>query len=412
LHHHDDDKNDVPSASPLRRMEDDMTQFLRQQGKDDLSNSTSITDSALQGNDEVEGTFVRLSWCTSKAEEEETRDDSTKDSPSRSKRRRNKRRRNTTKKRGSDPSKTPTKRRRLVPKGREEDLDDDSNDPIYQPDDHSSSSSEEDEEDNVRRNPSTATAGGTKQQHHEPQQQQQQLHLLVDIFVQDQSSAQIVCCFPHFTAAKPNRSSSHDNDNNTNQNTAKAISGFEFLLLRGSKASFELILAWLETFTGCAIAKSSFAPTVANVAQALALWTARQTRDDDKKDSDSSKPLTFTYAVPPDMISSGLETLALTVPPGALLRLCQDIMALRPASTNYNANTAPSILKCLECFLQETFRIKITKFPLISGTCAAAVLGCDGRCKPLSAPRLDQVLGELRFMIHQQDRTRRPSKGT
>ena len=249
-----------------------------------------------------------------------------------------------------------------------------------------------------------------------------QLHFIIDIRTHDEPSAQLVCCFPTFI---------QDDSNSAGTTGRGKIQSFDYLLTRGSQSSIGAALGWFETFTGCTIAKSPFRPTVVDVAQAMALWTSEYSRllKDSKDVADKSgnnhavdsddgeekcKPLTLTYAVPSEFAGSGLDTVSLTVPPIALMRLCNDILQakgkgnnsdLTAQNTDEDGHVTPSkvdtlpIVKGLQCFMRETFRINIETFSLVHGSCVAAVLGCDGRCKPLCAKLLGSVLREVQFMV-------------
>jgi len=251
-------------------------------------------------------------------------------------------------------------------------------------------------------------------------QVESQRHLVIDIHTKDELSAQLVCCYPATTAI-------------TLVGSDDTIQSFDFLLTRGSQSAIGVALAWLEIHTGCVVAKLPFRPTVTDVAHAMALWTWDHVRQDTMVDSSGNnnenytkrskdenrweggngaaaelakrKPLTLTYAVPSELANAGLETISLTVPPIALLRLCHNMLQHQKNKNNgpINADFKPvPIVQGLQCFLKETFRLNIETFSLVHGSCGAAVLGCDGRCKPLSEHMVGKVLQEIQYMVQNQ----------
>lgn len=222
-----------------------------------------------------------------------------------------------------------------------------------------------------------------------------QNHLIVDIKVQEETLTQLICCYPR----------------STENNGTKEIKGFDFILARGSKSSSDAVLSWLETTTGCNAHGSAFCPSVAHVAQATTRWTLEHlhwTSDQTKSEKKNrpTKPLVLTYLVPSGHAEeAGLESLSLTVPPSALHTLFNNIMVSRKVSeasrwdpSQEDENQIP-ILRALECFLRNNFCIYIENFSLIRASSSAGVLGCDGRCKPLSAKLLPEILSEIRFMV-------------
>lgn len=251
------------------------------------------------------------------------------------------------------------------------------------------------------------------------------MHLIVDIQIDDEPSAQLICCFPGFVA--------EDGSNDTASSASSLYTGkgriqsFDFLLTRGSQSSIEVALDWFGT-SGCAIGKAPFSPAVADIAQCMAVWTSEHANSLSGKENNMEgcerqeeasavimqkhKPLTLKYAVPSEIANSGLESIALTIPPVALMRLCNDILEARKRRNL--SDTTPSksdevdnvgflpIVKGLQRFMRETFRINIEPLHLVNGSCAAAVLGCDGRCKPLCASLLGSVFREIQFMIRNQ----------
>lgn len=255
-----------------------------------------------------------------------------------------------------------------------------------------------------------------------------QRHLLIDIRLEDQPSAQLIFCFPKFSKDACNSGAGQI-----------GIKKFDFVLVRGSTASLQATFRWLETSTGTSVAKSPFNPSCSDIAQAMTLWTsehlewtssrpfvAKQQDNANTNENESagvgdevndaheaSKPMTLTYSIPSGSSISGLETVSLIVPPVAMLRLCKDIISFRQNQEvlhksnilNVDEKMPPKkatdtipVVSALQHFMNETFHINVEKFTLIRASSPAAVLGRDGRCKPIHAHLLDNILREIRFM--------------
>jgi hypothetical protein len=108
------------------------------------------------------------------------------------------------------------------------------------------------------------------------------------------------------------------------------------------------------------------------------------------------KPLEVTFSAPEAIASAGLEKISLTVPPIAIARLQQDMQ-----KNSADGQELP-ILRALQCFMLETYNLRIESFALVRATSAAAMLGCDGRCKPLDKNMLTTVLSQIQSMIQFQ----------
>ncbi|CAB9500830.1 expressed unknown protein [Seminavis robusta] len=243
----------------------------------------------------------------------------------------------------------------------------------------------------------------TRQSTQDKHSQDECHHLLVDVTVQEEPSAQIACCFPQHNTK--------DNKDNTK------IQRFAFLLTRGSKRSLEAIWQCLETKTACRVAKSLFRPSIVDMTLAVTWWTSQhfskfgkqQDDDDTKQQSTTTKPLTLVYQVPSAVAGSGLDSVSLMVPPVALLRLANDIVVngkkhARESTTDddsSNDETVPLVL-ALQDFLRDTFKIRIERFLLTSASCSVAMLGRDGRCKPTCAELLDCALREIKDMVERR----------
>lgn len=247
-----------------------------------------------------------------------------------------------------------------------------------------------------------------------------QRHLIIDAKVQDEPSAQVVLCFPKFSQSKENESQQAGAEN--------VVERFEFCLFRGRALSYESIFGWLETFTGCVVAKLPFSPNAAELSQAATVWTTeywleiskgqqskveRNENSENKQDAPDAigKPLTLTFAVPPNLATSGLDSISINVPPCALLNLCSDMVLLRKQQNHTDQfnkdDEAPlPILRALQLYIQETFRINTKPFSLVRASCSVATFGCDGRFKLRSELFAGRVLEELQAMIQQRIETR------
>lgn len=197
-------------------------------------------------------------------------------------------------------------------------------------------------------------------------------HLHIDVRLQDEPAAQVLLCFPAF------------NDD------SRQVTYFSFAMQRGSNALCNVVLHFFASALGCIFSNRPFSPTPNQVARALAAWTAQQ--------SASTKPLEVTFRAPQAIASAGLEKLSLTVPPVAIARLQQDMQ-----KHSAHGQELP-ILRALQCFLLETYNLRTESFALVRATSAAAMLGCDGRCKPLDKGMLTSVLSQIQSMIQSQIR--------
>lgn len=243
-----------------------------------------------------------------------------------------------------------------------------------------------------------------------------QSHLIIDMKVEEETLAQLICCYP--------RSTKNDG--------TKEIKGFDFVLTRGCKSSSDAVLSWLETSTGCNASESVFCPSVAHVAQATTRWTLEHLHlaSDPAKGTDrtentlrSTKPLVLTYLAPSGHAKeAGVESLSLMVPPVALHNLFNNTIRFhnqsgssqwdqskedddqRKATASLEKEGQITILRALECFLRKTFCIYVEKFSLIQASSSAGVLGCDGRCKPMSAKLLPEILSEIQYMVRKRPR--------
>lgn len=202
-----------------------------------------------------------------------------------------------------------------------------------------------------------------------------QRHLHIDVRLQDQPAANVLLCIPTFEETR--------------------ITRFAFAMHRGSRALCETVMQWFESTCGCVFGNQAFSPTPNQVSHALAVWTTLQLDS-----SDYNRPLEVTFSAPDTVAKAGLSKLSLTVPPVAVARLLQDMQ-----ENNTNAQEEHQelpILKALQCYILEAYHLRIESFALVRATSAAAMLGCDGRCKPLERDLLEQVMLELQSMIHSQ----------
>mmetsp|Transcript_18305 Transcript_18305/g.25402 ORF Transcript_18305/g.25402 Transcript_18305/m.25402 type:complete len:270 (-) Transcript_18305:240-1049(-) len=235
----------------------------------------------------------------------------------------------------------------------------------------------------------------------------------------------------------------HGNVNSGNAGVEKPIQSFSFILMRGSVSILGgTVIPWLESTCGCTISSKPFYPTPQEVASTLALWTTMPNLSSTEKEA---KPLEITFSVPVSLESSGLQKMSFTIPPNSLQNLCRDIEEHRPHSMAGNkkallrtkgvssqitnthdggnteiTDTAESIvsdnttakdqdplttrssfpiLSALQRYVLETFHLDIRSFPMVRASSSLAVLGCDGRCKPLDSSHLPCFLQAIETMI-------------
>lgn len=201
-------------------------------------------------------------------------------------------------------------------------------------------------------------------------------HLHIDVRLQDEPVAQVLFCFPTFDDIQ--------------------VKCFSFSMQRGgSKTLCDIVLQYFESTYGCVFSNRPFSPTPNQVAHSLAIWTTQQ--------SASAKPLEVTFHAPDAIASAGLSKLSLTIPPVAIAQLLQDMQK------HSAENEELPILRALQCYILETYNLRIESFALVRATSAAAMLGCDGRCKPLDRNLLESVLTQIQSMIATQLRIERHS---
>ena len=201
---------------------------------------------------------------------------------------------------------------------------------------------------------------------------QRPLH--IEIRLQDQPVAYLLLCFPEFNET--------------------SVTSFSYAMQRGSRTLCDTVMQWFESTFGCVFGNQSFSPAPNQVAHALAVWTTLQL---DR--SNYNRPLEVTFTAPDNIAKAGLSKLSLTVPPVAVARLLQDI---QDNDTNAGEQQEIPILRALQCYVLETYHLRIESFALVRATSAAAMLGCDGRCKPLESDLLEHVLSEIQAMIRSQ----------
>jgi hypothetical protein len=228
------------------------------------------------------------------------------------------------------------------------------------------------------------------------------LHLRVEIFLQEQWSAEVIFCA-------------------ASTDTSRKTNAFAFCLARGLKSSYGEIWMWFESITGASVGRLPLGPTSEELANVVALWTKKDHKltgvdrtGPNGNNNSPKKPLVLTFSVPYSLEGSGLDNLSLTVPPASLLHLCTNIEKERLKKRQKSASDTPDdsssedevseeglpILKAMQCYIQEAFRINIQSFALVKASCAVASFGCDGRCKPLSLALLPDVLREIQTITH------------
>ena len=141
----------------------------------------------------------------------------------------------------------------------------------------------------------------------------------------------------------------------------------------------------------------------------------------------------ITFALPSQLAREGLEKITITIPPMALKNLCYEIQKEKECyktrinckngkyddhdaenHENSDGNTSFSskskenpiheiqhlpILKAIQCYIMEAFRIDVRSFRLIRAACGVAALGYDGRCKPLDPFFLWEFLNSIHDII-------------
>lgn len=255
-----------------------------------------------------------------------------------------------------------------------------------------------------------------------------QRHLYIEVRLQEEWSAAVVLCF-------------YGGDN----------SSFEFCLARGLKSSYECIFEWLMEIDSCSYFVCM--PQITDLTPIVNAWTTCAAAADNN--TANKKPLVLTFEPPSGVV--GLDTLSLTIPTQALQQLCKNIQDQRPSpqqqpnadnttagensnrrntneqststeESNEEATTekrdeeveessqesessasslmieqrnALPIVRAMECYIREAFRIDIRPFRLVKvAASSVGSLSCDGRFKPAC----HDVLKNIRDIVIQQKR--------
>jgi hypothetical protein len=128
------------------------------------------------------------------------------------------------------------------------------------------------------------------------------------------------------------------------------------------------------------------------------------------KGSATNKPLELTFQTPSHIQEQGLSYITITIPPASVERLnisIAEILLPEPQQQRHklyskDEATLPT-LQAIQFFLQNTFHIDITSFPLTRVSCNdIGIIGCDGRIKLFSLPFVDLVLKGIQGMVDEK----------
>lgn len=239
-----------------------------------------------------------------------------------------------------------------------------------------------------------------------------QKHLHVQVYLQDELSAQIVLCFPTYTTQDIH-------DRRKKDGRQQEIQSFSFILIRGSQDGYSPILQYLESNYGCVISTFPFRFSPSDLTNLLAYWTVIHLfYNNNGKDSDTLKtnnsnrrPLEITFATPSEISNKGLSRITLNIPTVALKNvlfgnsretveeqknritsiLSIDLDSLFPSK---------SLLKILHKFFYDTFHIDVSSLPLLKVSCTGVcVMDLEGRCKFFDIEQLGCAFHMLRILV-------------
>lgn len=210
-------------------------------------------------------------------------------------------------------------------------------------------------------------------------------HLRIEVFLQEIKAAEVVFCFAESKRALPLQLS-------TNRETsAEVVSSFSFLLRRGSKECFDMISEWVQREWQCRISQQPLHMSSADLVLAASQWVAEFQKRKQEDVSGSSEnnccktPLALVFDVPPALVNGDIDTLSIAVPPTALTQFCKRLSTHNQHASvlvgdHKNRSELP-IVRGLQRFLQTTFSINVSSFPLSKFSCAVGSLSKGGKCR-------------------------------
>lgn len=227
------------------------------------------------------------------------------------------------------------------------------------------------------------------------------IHIYIPVTVDDKVVTSLLLCYSTWT-----------------KNSTDLMS-FSYLLHRGNTHIFSIICTYFETILGCHISPNVFHPSSSNVISSMAQWSVipflLHQQEHPKtayspKGSATNKPLELTFQTPSHIQEQGLSYITITIPPASVERLnisIAEILLPEPQQQRHklyskDEATLPT-LQAIQFFLQNTFHIDITSFPLTRVSCNdIGIIGCDGRIKLFSLPFVDLVLKGIQGMVDEK----------
>jgi Kinetochore complex Sim4 subunit Fta1 len=190
-------------------------------------------------------------------------------------------------------------------------------------------------------------------------------HLYVEVRIEEVLSAVVIFCY-------------------YNQNSDDGIpSDFEFCLARGLRSSYETIFGWIATITD-GLLHVGLMPlhfNSDNLSQVLSSWIIMEFQLCSRNATETTKPMILTFATPSSIGAAGLDSLSLAVPPQALSNIYTNICDANPKNASNTLSQLPMV-RAIQYFIEDSFAIDISTFPLVKIVTTYAALGSDGRFKP------------------------------
>ena len=196
-------------------------------------------------------------------------------------------------------------------------------------------------------------------------------HLYVEVRIEEVLSAAVVFCY-------------------YNQNSDERIAmldDFEFCLARGLRSSYETVFGWIATITD-GLLHVDLTPlyfTSDDLSQILSSWIIMEFQLLSKiacpSATETTKPTMLTFATPSSIGDAGLDIVSLSVPPQALSNMYTNICDTKPSHAAKTHSQLPMV-RAIQCFIEDSFAIDLSTFPLIKIVTTYAALGSDGRFKP------------------------------
>jgi hypothetical protein len=204
-------------------------------------------------------------------------------------------------------------------------------------------------------------------------------HLLFDVRVADQQTAQVVLC----CADSKNKSIMPITE----------VDSFAFCMVHGDRKSYELILSFLEITVGCVVGKKSFRPTSVQLAHTL--YDTIQMMDDT-----TSGQLDIAFGLPRHV--RNLDEFSVSIPRVCFERVMVDLLFFRPEGREmipWREDFRLHFFKAIQLFILQVTGIDIQPLPMIRVSNSFVMLEVSGKLKMLQRGGIHDVLLRVKEMV-------------